>query len=88
MLIMLLAEHDVDGGRQPTQMHKPQRSASSCVGHSARQPISASWHDILQSESSQANRSASRFHFGGFAGRNFGSTCSRAFRFVSRLACA
>ena len=71
MLIMLLAEHDIDGGA----------SRRRCISRSgrlarasplARQPISASWHGILQSESSQANRSASRFHFGGFAGRNFG----------------
>src|SRR5215467_10563684 len=41
-----------------------------------------------QSESSQANRSASLFHLGGFAGRSLGSTCSSAFRFVSRFACA
>src|SRR5437660_4967857 len=38
------------------------------------------------SESSQANKSASRFQRGGFVGRSLESTCSRAFRFVSRSA--
>jgi hypothetical protein len=40
-----------------------------------------SFHNALpHSESSQANRSASRFQRGGLAGRIFGSTCSSAFR--------
>jgi len=38
-----------------------------------------------QSESSQANRSVSRFHLGGLLPRRDGSACSSAFRFVSLM---
>jgi len=42
----------------------------------------------LHNESSQASKSASRFHRGGLVDRSLESTCSSAFRFVSMLAWA